>query len=279
MTIIDVTKDNASDFEGVLGVDLISDLSRNFYRGMASVDDDNVCNGAFVYELLGVDSRKENTSVIRHFTAESDEIKSQLMDKYENNIKEEYVKKSFYETAEADTAAFYESRGFSKEEGESSELAITVADLELLPFNRQARMPEYIKSLHDVSVLQYRTFLKKLLIKEIRGAVEDLAYLPQNWFDREASSCSVSDNKLDGIFLVRKTPSGELRPQLYTAFGPDYLKILGRMLIRTVNYVIENYPPYTKVVISRHSKEVMALTQRLLDGYKGTPCFTGNRDE
>ena len=279
MNIIEVTKSNASEFEDMIGVDLVTDLSRSFFRGLAAVDEDGTCHGALVYELLGVDSDDDTKSRIRLLVGDDEDIKAQLQDEYRKAASEDDVAKSFFETSESEMASFFEKMGFSKASVESRELSFTVSELEKLPINRKAKMPDYITSMSDASVIQYRNFVKRTLIKGNKGSVEDLAYLPLNWFERDASSCSISDDKIDGILLIRKTPSGELHPVLYTAFGPDYVKSLGFMLVRSVNYVLANYPPDTKVVIYRHSKEVLTLTHKLLDGYKGAEIFMGARDE
>lgn len=279
MEIIEITKGNAKDFEAVIGEDLVNDMSRYFYRGIAAVDDNGNCNGALIYELLGVDSDEDTRSRIRLLEGDNDEVKAKLEEEYRNVAAEDEVAKSFFVTSESEVASFFEKMGFSKSNAESKELRITVGDLEKLPLNRKVKVPDYIKSLNEVSILQYRNFVKKTLIKGNKGIVEDLAYLPLNWFDRDASSCSISDDKVDGILLIRKTPSGELHPQLYTAFGPEYVKTLGFMMVQSVNYMLENYSPDTKIVIYRHSKEVVTLTHKLLSGYKGDEILIGSRDE
>ena len=254
-------------------------MSRNFFKGLAATDDGDKCHGVLVYELLEVDSEEDTKSRIRLLKGDSEEIKAGLQDEYRKAVSESDVETSFFETSEKDMASFFEKIGFSNATGESKELSITVADLANLPVKRTAKLPDYIQGLTDVSEIQYRNFVKKTLIRGNKGAVEDLAYLPLNWFEREASSCSISDDKIDGVMLIRKTPSGELHPLLYTAFGPDFAKSLGFMLTRTVNYALDNYPQETRIVIYRHNKKVLELTHKLLTGHKGEDVITGTRNE
>lgn len=279
MNITAITKDNVDSFKEILGQDLAGDIPRSFYRGLAATDDSGECHGVLVYELLGVDSDADTKSRIRLLSGDNDEVKDLLQEEYKKVATEDDVAKSFFETSEVEAATFFENIGFSKATVESREISFTVGELDKLPINRKAKLPEYIGNLEEVTVIQYRNFVKKLIIKEKKGAVEDLAYLPLNWFERKLSSCSVSDDKIDGIFLIRKTPSGELHPQLYTAFGPDYVKNLGFMLANTVNYALATYPPETKVVVYRRNKEILTLTHKLLAGYKGEEIFAGIRDE
>ncbi len=279
MKIIEITKENAEDFQDFLGEDLVADMSRTFFKGLAATDDSGTCHGVLVYELLGVDSDDDTSSRIRLIAGDDEEIKASLQDEYRKAASEADVGKSFFETSESEVASFFEKLGFSKSSGESMELTITVSELEKLPIKRDVKLPDYIQSLADVSVIQYRNFVKKALIKGTKGAVEDLAYLPLSWFKREVSSCSVSDDKIDGVLLIRETPSGELHPLLYTAYGPDFVKNLSLILINSVNYALENYPPDTKVVIYRHDKKVLMLVHKLLAGYKGSEIYMGTREE
>ena len=212
-------------------------------------------------------------------TATSDEIKGELQDEYSKAASEADVGESFFETSESEAASYFEKIGFSNTSEESRELCITVADLEKLPLNRKTKFPDYIKSLSDISVIQYRNFVKKTIIKGNKGALEDLAYLPLNWFERDVSSCSVSDDKIDGVMMIRKTPSGVLRPMLYTAFGPEFKKNLLLLLTKTISSAIEIYPPETRIVIYRRDKSVLMLTHKLLTGFKGEEVFTGIRGE
>lgn len=279
MEIIEVTKENADSLKELLGEDLAADMSRSFFKGLAAVDEEERCHGVLIYELLEVDSDEDTKSRIHHFSGDTEEIKAMLHDEYRWAVSEAEVGRSFFETAEEETAAFFEKLGFTRETGESTALTITVAELDKLPVKRNAKLPEFIKSIREASVLQYRNFVKKTILRGNKGAVEDLAYLPVNWFERDASSCSVSDDKLDGVLLIRKTPSGELHPLLYTSFSPDYAKGLGYMLTQTVNYVREHYPPETRIVICRHNKKVVTLTKKLLAGFRGEEVMMGTRSE
>ena len=109
--------------------------------------------------------------------------------------------------------------------------------------------------------------------------MEDLGYLPMSWFECNVSSCSMADDKVDGVLLIRRLPSQTLEPCLFTAFGIDYQKNLGIIMLSSVQKVVEQYPEDTKVVIRRHSKDVKKLTDKLFPGKKGEEVYIGKRAE
>ena len=275
MNVIEINKNNAEEYSGALGPDLTSDMERYFYYAHAAVDDDGKVCGVLVYELTNADNEDDTESSIVQFNYDNDEVRSQLWSEYEKSVKNNDIVITHYETGDADLAGFYESAGFSKNSGESSKLSFTVGDLSSLPVNLSAKLPSNIINNQDISVIQYRNAVKNFLVKGAKGSVTDLAYLKIGWFERDISACAVSDDKVDGMFLIRKTPSGELHPVLYAAFGPEFMKNLGAMLVFTAKKAIELYPPDTVIRIKRHNKQVAALCAKMLSGRKGEPAFSG----
>ncbi len=114
MNIKEITKENAEDFKDLLGEDLVADMSRSFFRGLAAMDDGGTCHGVLVFELLGVDSDADTNSRIRLLAGDDEDVKGQLQDEYRKVASEEDVGKSFFETSESEIASFFEKLGFSK---------------------------------------------------------------------------------------------------------------------------------------------------------------------
>ena len=278
MNIIDIAKENIEDFSELLGPDIAEDMNRQFYRGFGAVDDSGAVHGAMIYELFGVDLDGDTTSRIVALEGDSQDIKDELKNAYAKDVTESSIDKSFYETPNEVMADDLVSFGFSKNAQEGREVVVTLADVAKIPIDLKAKLPPYIVTLSDVSVIQYRNFVKKAILKGNKGSVDDLAYLSRSWFEKDVSSCSVTDDKIDGVFLIRKTPSGVLQTKLYTAYGPEYVKKLGFLLIKTIQSGLENYPPETKIAINRHSKEVAAMTKKILASAKGENVFSGTRN-
>lgn len=279
MSVVEISEENASDFMDFLDVDTADDLGRVFFRGIGLTDDSDNPEGAFVYELLDSDGDDDTKSNIKLFNGENDSAMQKLEEEYRKALDDDEVVKSFYETSDDKTAAQLSGAGFSKEQGESKRLVFSLSELEKLPLKRTVNIPSYIMSISELSALQYRNAIKDFLFKGLKGSIEDLAYLPMSWFERSISSCVMSNGKVDGLLLVRKTPSGELHAMLFAAFGPDYVKNLGLMLVYSVNRALETYPPDTKVVINRHNDEVKALAKKLAPDQKGAIVWFGSRDE
>ena len=278
MNIIESTKENADDFSELLSPDLAEDMKRQFYRGYGAVDESGGVHGAIIYELFGVDLGGDVTSRIRLLEGDSQDTRDELKKAYTDGVAEKSISQSYYETPDVVMADDLVSIGFSKKEGEGRELVITLADVAKIPIDTGVKLPSYIVSLGDVSVIQYRNFVKKAILKGTKGSVDDLAYLSRNWFEKDVSSCSVTDSKIDGVFLFRKTPSGVLQAKLYVAYGPEYVRNLGYMMVKTIQSGLEHYPPDTKISIERHSKEVVAMTKRLLAASKGEDVFLGSKN-
>ena len=278
MGTVEITGENAEEFAGLISEDLCEDLSRAFFRGIGVVDENEKPLGAFVYELKNYESEDNTTSMIRLVKGESTEVTRALCDSYLTSAEEDEVTKSFYETTDETEADALHDAGFSKQPAESRKVTIFASDLKDLPIKTNIRIPDHIQSLGELSVVQYRNGIKNFLFKGLKGSLEDLAYLPLGWFEKEVSSCSVTDGKVDGLLLVRKTPSGELHALLYAAYGPDYVRTLPYLLLYSVQKLQELYPPDTKIVINRHTKEVAALTAKLTGGRKGEAVFAGSRE-
>ncbi len=279
MEFVEISADNAEEFEGYIDEDLAEDLDRAFFKGIGAVDGGTPA-GALVYELINSESEEDTKSRIRLLAGRDDEVKKELLKQYSEAVSEDEVTESFYEFSDEALAKDLSENGFSKEETESLDLVVTVADIKkLAAMFKNQKTPAYIQSISDTSVLQFRTFIKNCLFKGTKGIVEDLAYLPKTWYETEASACVITDDEVTGAMLLRKSPSGVLIPELYTAYGPDYQKNLALLLSACVLKVSELYPDDTKVVIRRHNDNVSKLTGKLFAGRKGDMVFCGTRAE
>ncbi len=115
---------------------------------------------------------------------------------------------SYYETSNETLYKLLSDNGFSGEQEEGEEISVSVEDLRKLNGVFKVKsFPEYIKSISELSTLQYRSFIKNCLFRGKYGILEDLSYLPKSWFETEVSSCAVVDDTVQGILLIRKNPS------------------------------------------------------------------------
>ena len=280
MEIVEITTENAEEFSGFIDEDTAESLERVFYRGIGALDDDGSVRGALVYELINSESDEDTKSRILIFGGDDDTAKEALIKEYTTAIADDDVAESFYETADREMAEALQTFGFSREKSESLDIFLTIDELKGIgPELKVTDFPSDIVDLSDVSVLQYRGFAKMCLFHDHRGLVDDLAYLPTSWFDRELSSCCVVDDKVDGGLLVKKAPSGILYIMLFAAFGVEYQNKLRLMMAYTTEKIIENEPADVRVVIRRHNEPVKKLTDRFFAACKGEPVSEGNRGE
>lgn len=280
MEAIRITGENAIDFSDCISKDICSFLDREFFRGIGAVDDYLNPVGAIVYELIDYDSVRDIKSRIYSFKATSDEVADFIMSEYQKDIEEEGVVESVYELEDEETDSYFKGCGFVSEREESDELQISAADLKkIVAAGGEKRIPSYIQSMSSVSPMQYREFLKKLLVHGQFGILEDLAYLSMSWFETEVSFCSMADGKIDGIFLIHRLPSGTLIPCLFTSFGIDSKKNLGFLMFSAIQKAAELYTDDTKVIIRRRNENVRSLTDKLFPGKKGSMIFLGKRAE
>ena len=280
MRPIEIDEDNAEDFSDYIDEDMIDNMDRTFFRGIGVADDDDTPLGALVFELKNSESEEDTTSRIHSFKAENDEAKELILSEYEKLISEEDVAESFYELADEETAKLLKDSGFSFDTSESADIVVNMSDIRRVAESvKSSRLPSFIGSLSAISILQYRSCIKNCLFKERYGLLEDLAYLPKNWLEQNVSACSLSDEEVNGVLLLKKAPSGMLSVLLYTAFGPDFQKDLALMMIYTARKILELYPDDTKVLIRRHNDMVRKLTDKVFANSRGETVYKGKRKE
>ena len=280
MKAIDIFEDDPSGFLPVLGEDLSDDLKRLYYRGIGVKDDEGKPLAAMVCELMNVDGDEETESRICFLQPGSKEAFDVLHGYYlENMVPEEEISGSAYELAEEEAAKALSGVGFSGERKESENVVVTLGQLQKSKLVKTQKPPAHIRDIGSLSVPQYRDALKKILFRGHNGILEDIAYLPMNWFDTDISSCVVSGDLIPGLFLIRKTPSGMLIPALYFAYGADFKRNLLYMLTYSAQKAMQCYPPETPVLIMRKNAPIRSLSDKLIPGQKGAEVFCGMRKE
>ncbi len=185
MEIVAITTDNAEEFSEYLDEDMQENLDRVFYKGIGALDDGGSPAGALVYELKNSESEDDTRSRIRVFNSAGGEAEKLLMEEYGRAVDEEEVEESFYESGDEPMSHMLNENGFSLEVSEGLDIVITIEDIKAISkLVKNRKFPAHIKTLTDISVLQYRSFVKTCLFKGRRGLLDDLAYLSIYWFER-----------------------------------------------------------------------------------------------
>lgn len=278
MEIIAINEKNRNTFAERMGPDLTEDLDREFYRGLGALGDGDTPMGVLIYELKNVEEETATKSEIILLDGDDEKVKDALMESYKAAVAAENVKESFYELPGQDLGAFFEKMGFKNDVIEGGTVSITLEEFMQLPIIK-GKIPEHIGSISGLVMRAFRKGVTKFLFMGKKGLLEDLAYLPINWFEMEVSAYSAADEKVNGFLLLRKNPSGSLEVKLFIAAGPDYLVNLVGMVRYAVKKAYELYPPETKIIIRRHNDQTHAFVGKLFPGAKGEPSIRGGRDE
>lgn len=191
-----------------------------------------------------------------------------------------YINDKIYQFEDETVASSCEKAGFSKEAGESELIRFTLGEAESLAFlSKMKKIPYYIASIGEISDEQYRAAIKNYLFIGQKGLLEDLGYLKRDWFDAELSTCIITDNEVNGLFLVRVLPSGVLMPVFMYAQGADYTKNIISMLALSIKRAEKKYPPETGVQVCRSKKATWDLMKKLFPKQQGNNAFFGSRAE
>lgn len=266
----------------ILGEDVSEDVNRQFYRAYGAISEDDSVMGAMVYELYNVDAENEDVkSRIKLLKADSEEAYEQLHNTYKDEgVCGEDITESYYWLEDEDSALSCEAAGFSKMTKENETVTLTLKEASEIPYVAKAKkLPDYIRSINDISREEFRLAVKDVLFSGRKGNVEDLGYLEMDWFENTVSSCVITDKKVSGLFLIREKPSGIIEPLLLVASGPDSNKHMAYMIAYSIKKGLEKYPMATEIEIVRMRKEITALVDKLFPGIKGKDVFYGNRNE
>lgn len=280
MEVIEISEDELDDFTPLLGKDLTEDVKRAYTNALGVMDDEDNAAGVLVYELLDSESAEDTKARINFVKSDSPEVVKELLDYYKKNkVGDEEIVESFYELDKEKSAKLLEGEGFSFEKKEDICISTTLEELEQTPLGKKKELPDYVGSISSLTPAQFRDTLKQFLFKGYKGILQDIAFLPKNWYDNDISSCVISGGMVQGLFLIRKTPTGKLIPVLYYACGPDKKQYELHMLRYTASKAIDMYPGRTAVIIPRTSDFIRTLTDKLLPGQKGDEIFYGERKE
>lgn len=280
MNVVEISEENLSDFQELIGDDISEDVKRIYFNALGAVDDNGEPVGAFVYELLDSESEEDTRSRICLMKSEDKEILDILEQYYTNNsVANDETVQSFYEFDDEEDARTLADKGFSLDKKEGDYLCVTLRELAESGIVNKKKVPDHIGKIEDISILQYRDAVKQILFKGHKGILEDIPFLPKNWFDNAVSACVTSGGKNPGLFLIRRTPSGVLIPVLFFAYGPESRTDLLYMMRYSLLQALRIYPPETIVKISRKSDAARALTGKILPGKLGADIYYGERKE
>jgi hypothetical protein len=254
-------------------------MPRVFYRGLAVREDDVDVIAAIVWRYKYIeDNVIDNEADIIWFMSKDSDAGDTLIKEYINEIATEDVVRSYFEFADLsdDDKAMFERNGFTITKQECMDLEIPVADVAATAFAAK-KAAGYVRSIEGLNEKQFKRGVTNCLFYNRKGILDDVAFLPKDWFDNQISACVVADDKVVGLFLLHKNAIGKLYVDLLFSSGAEYQIDMLNMIRFGIHACADKYPGETIAVVRRHSDETRELVSKLFPNVKGKEIFYGER--
>ena len=112
------------------------------------------------------------------------------------------------------------------------------------------------------------------------GLLDDMTWLSVDRYDKDLSSCVLTDGRVSGLLLVTETAVGVYTVELLFALQPDREKHMLNMMRHSVRTAKNVLGEEDRVLLSRHSKGSEKLINSLFPGKHGEAVLRGEkRDE
>ncbi|MCR5212438.1 MAG: hypothetical protein K6C41_07820 [Lachnospiraceae bacterium] len=278
MNTVKITEENVGDYILFLDDDSSQNIGRTYFRGLAIHENDAEPPKALVvWEYRNIHKEADNEAAISRFYFEEPKYAKEILDvlsKEADSFDTKRIVCNLFKTDEK-TKVILEDNGFSFEEKEDQNIEVTIAELVSLSFLTKKEIPDNVSDISELTVSQFRDGIQNCIANGRRGILEDLEYLPMEWFDEDLSSCVLVDGKVMGFFLVHKAYSGKLKVDLLYATGTDAVIYLIDMARLSLRYALMKYPEDTITVLPRHNRLSADLIDRLFADKKGETIFVG----
>ena len=281
MHFLDLYKDNISDYSEWIDPDVAENISRAYYRGIAALDSyDDSLKAIVIWELKSLEEQDDTESEIEWIYSENPGSVDPLIKEYESRILADEVKRSFFESTVIDQpmADALEGCDFTVSSVESKFLRIPLKEFTALPFMKK-KVPSYVQNIGSIKKMEFCQGIMNLLCRTEVESIEDLSYLPIDWFDPDVSCCIKTDGKVNSFLLVHTCSSGVLLPVLFFAVGADYRQNLLEMMRFSIREAARHYSEDTPVLVRRRNQEITKLMSKLFPTKKGAQAFAGDREE
>ena len=280
MKITDLNVDNISDYDEILDEDIAESIGREFYCGIAASDDGERASGAMIWEYRNLEDDAGASAELMYINADSKEDADALLAEFSEQASAENVTDVFFETAKLsdDAAAVFEGHDFGLRSDESRDIVVSVSELSKLAAMVK-KIPENIESLEEIKEIQFMQGVTNCIFHGRKGLLEDLEYLEKDWFAEDLSCCVITDNKVSGLFLVHRLPSGTLMPVLLTAIGPDARRYILYMICFSAQKALALCSPETGILVRRYNDSVRSLAKKLFPDKTGKAVLVGEKKQ
>lgn len=276
-----ITSDNVDTFEEFIEKDVFEDIMRPFYRGLAvfnTGEDEPAAVG--VWELKNAESENDTDAEMVYLTASDSEACKTLILEYSNEIAAKNVNKSYFEFEELSESngQVLSDQGFEIEGAESRDIIVTVGELMEHEISRRKAL-NYVKNIGSLTEKQFKRAIVGCLLHNSKGLLEDIAFLPKDWFDTDVSSTVMDDGRVTGLLLCHRKASGMVLIDLLYSAGNEYRIDAVNMIRYSVEAASKKYGRDAKVILRRHNDAIKEIVYRLFPDKKGEAVVIGSREE
>ena len=280
MDIQAISAEDIFEYSDYVDSDIAENMNRIYYHGMAGFDcEDGSLLSILIWELKSVDEKDKPDSELKWLYVADPSVIVPLFECYREAANEYEVKKTSFEfpSSEEKEEALADC-GFSINQTESKTLEVTLKECADLSIAKKAA-PGYVQSIEELDEQDFLQGLMNILFNYESPALEDISFIPKQWYEQAISCCIKTDENVSGMLLIHACPSGALIPVLFFAVGADSRMNLLEMMRYSIRKAAECYPEDTVVRIHRRNDSVKALSKKLFPGKKGEPAIAGERME
>ncbi len=145
-------------------------------------------------------------------------------------------------------------------------LRLTLREIGDTDFFKNTKMPQNVGSINELDEKQFRKGVMNCIFSGRKSIPPDIVNRPIEWFDGYVSSFAIEEEKIKGLFLVRKNEEEELELIMLQYIGNDGNRQMISMLRDSFRTAFSLYPDSTVVVIPRNTPEAESLSGKLFPG-------------
>ena len=282
MNIIELTEDNVEEYMEYLSEDVAENIGRTFYSGLVATDDLESPVGGIIWRYKNMLSDSDKESHIEWLQAEDQESFDGLFDKYDREVKQEGIVRSFFclpAKTSQDLKKMLKERGFTVKLMDGDIITAKLSEIADISAFSKISISDAIMPLRSATQRGFSAAVSRTLVQGHYGTCEDLAYLPRLYFENDVSCYAEIDGQIVGMLLLHRTPSEQLEVVLMHVTGKESVKLLPQMIKQAVESAYESYEPDTRIIINRHDYASLALGERLFPRGFGIPVYEGERME
>ena len=280
MDIIELTAGNILDYIDFVPVDVADYIGRVFVQGYLVLKDGNPGAG-MIWEMTNMMVEKPKESHIIWISIKDEAAAKELFAKYRDYIRLDDARKSYFSIPAAVESPEKEallSEGFSVELSESDEITASLWQISDMPLIKKVPEDKEIRPIRMLSPGEFSDVTKTCAKLGLTGLCEDLIYLPRSYFENDVSCYFQQGDRVGGILLFHRLPSGNLKVMLMASLGKDHSKLLG-MMKSALESAMDAYCVDTRLVIDRHNYASLAIGEKLFPHEIGKPVFIGSKIE